>query len=463
MTRRLFLLVGVLACQACQHVPPAPIDPAGNADRLEQRSLDDPAVTSALTRYGQPVPDDARWSLDQLTVAAWTLRTDVGVAEAQLAAARAATRVDGQRPNPTVDNSAERVTNDTPSVSPWVLGAGLGLKIETAGKRHIRARRARAREQAFEAQLGQVLWSARAAVRDALLARSFADRTLALDDDEVRLRRAYLDWVDTRLELGAATSQERLLAAEALSQIQSQRGLDRAQLASASAALAAAVGLTPAQFSNVAPASPDLETLPDLGTEDLGAARDAALVNRVDVRRALADYRVAEQDLRAAVAAQYPDISLGPGYLVDQGDRKLTLNLSLPVPLFHSGAAAIDSAVAARAVAAVQFDQVQASALAQIDTGFALYRATRGALTAAEDAEREAQSQLRTAQQRMDAGAANRGDVLGAEINLLVRRRNTLAARRALVDALGAVEDGIQQPLYPSSSLQPAAAPTGAP
>ena len=49
------------------------------------------------------------WSLDQLTLAAWTLRTDVAVARAEVGAARAKTGVESQRPNPTVQTTNEKV------------------------------------------------------------------------------------------------------------------------------------------------------------------------------------------------------------------------------------------------------------------------------------------------------------------------------------------------------------------
>jgi outer membrane protein TolC len=452
LARLAALAFAAMLIQGCVHVDPAPIDPTANAARLERRSLDDPAVAAALARRGQPSPAGGAWTLDELTVAAWTLRTDVALASAEVDAARAAVPLDAQRPNPTADGSFERVTNDTAGVSPWVLGAGLGLTIETGGKREIRRRRAVAAEQSLEWQLAQTLWSARAALRSAALNRAFGSRTAALDDEEAGLRQSYLDWIDTKLEFGAATTQERLTASEALSRIESQRAIDRAALASSSASLAAAIGV--AALPEVA--TIDFGALPRLEDAELAAARELALTNRLDVRRALADYEVAEQDVRAAVAQQYPNIALGPGYLYDQGDRKITLTPALPVPLFHGAGAAIAHAVAARTAAALRFDQVQADAIAQIDTSVALYRAMLGALDAAEDAERGAERALGAVERRLDAGAADRGEMLAARIDLLVRKRNTLDALRALVDAITALEQGMERPIFPQSTLEPA-------
>jgi len=440
----------LFACAACQHVPLAPIDAAANGERIAARTLSDASVQAALARHELPAGADA-WSLDQLTLAAWTLRTDVAVARSEVEAARATTGVAGQRPNPNVQTTTERVISGGPD--PWVLGAALAMTFELGGKREIRREGALARERAAEWAFGEALWSARASVRGALLELALASASIELDADEVRLTRDYLDWVDTRLQYGAATTAERLAAVQALNEATSRRELDGVELARASATLAASVGVTPAELKRVQTVLPALRDVPALADADVNAARDVALVNRLDVRRALEDYAVAEQDLRAAVATQYPDLTLAPGYLLDQADHKITLGLDLPVPLFHNANAAIRRALAERAVAAAKFDDTQAAALAAIDVAVAEYGAARAALAAVEQGERDAADTVTQLERRLAAGAANRGQLLAGEIALAGLKRATLAARRALLDAVTALEQGVERPLYPSSQI----------
>jgi len=88
----------VLLATACQHVPPAPIDPSANGERIAGRTLASPAVQDALARHGLSI-SDSTWSLDQLTLAAWMLRTDVAVAGSELVGlmpARVAARAAGE-------------------------------------------------------------------------------------------------------------------------------------------------------------------------------------------------------------------------------------------------------------------------------------------------------------------------------------------------------------------------------
>jgi len=443
-----------LCCTACQHVPLAPIDPAANAVRLSTRSLADPTVRDALATRGIAAPPDNAWSLDQLTLAAWLLRTDLATARAEVGAVRAATGVEAQRPNPTVNFTNEKVT-DSGATNPWVVGAALAMTFELGGKREIRRERALASEAAAEWQFGEALWSARAEVRRSWLDLSLSRELVALDTDEDTLRQGFLTWVETRLRLGAGTTPERLAALQAANETRSRLAQDSAALATARAELAAAIGVASAELAALEP-SP-LAMLPTFAAADIATARDNALVNRLDVRRALAEYQVAEQELRAAVALQYPDLTLAPGYLHDQADHKITLGLDLPVPLFHNAKPAIRQAIAQRAVAAAKFDEVQAAALAAIDIGAARLTSARAAFDAAERASTAAGDAERSMQRRLTAGAADRGEVLTEQIALAGLKRSALDARRALIDALTTLENGVEQPLFPASQLAPAA------
>jgi len=441
-----------LCCAACQHVPLAPIDPAANAVRLSTRSLTDPLIRDALTTRGIAAPAGTAWSLDQLTVAAWLLRTDLATARAEVGAARAATGFEAQRPNPTVNSTNEKVT-DSDATNPWVVGAALAMTFELGGKREIRRERALASEAAAEWQFGEALWTARAEVRRAWLDLALNTELVALDTQEADLRQGFLTWVETRLRLGAGTTPERLAALQATNETRSRLAQDSSALASARAELAAAIGVPAAELGALEP-SP-LATLPVLAATDIATARDSALVNRLDVRRALAEYQVAEQALRAAVASQYPDLTLAPGYLHDQADHKITLGLDLPVPLFHNAKLAIRQAIAQRTVAAAKFDEVQSAALAAIDIGAARLTSARAALDAAEQASTAAGDAERSMQRRLMAGAADRGEVLTEQIALAGLKRSALDARRALIDALTTLENGVEQPLFPASQLAP--------
>ena len=448
-TSRLLTAAAVLLLSACVSAPPAPLDPAASAERLAARSLDDPRVTEALARAGLPA---GAWSLDALTVAAWTLRPEIAAAAADVAAAAAAERTAGELPNPTVSlDPAYLYDNVGGALSPWTFAASLGFTLETGGKRGIRRAQSRAESETRQWQYAEAAWQVRQDIRKALAARLVARESLAVAEREMQLRESYSAWVENAFRFGAVAQADRLTAVTGRAQAQGALRTARGDLAAADADLAAAVGVTPARFPFAAVKPLPTDILPDPGAAE--ALRTEAVVNRLSVRHALADYAVSESALRMAVAKQYPDIGFGPGYVYDKGDRGVTLTLGFTLPLFHGAQAAIDEALAARTKAATQFETAQSLALAEIETASARYTAAAAALAEARSAEDAVGKSAAAVDNRLAMGAADRGEVVTAGLALTAARRARLDGLRAVLDALGALEDGVQRPFWPASTL----------
>jgi outer membrane protein TolC len=178
-----------------------------------------------------------------------------------------------------------------------------------------------------------------------------------------------------------------------------------------------------------------------------------AIVNRLTVRHALADYAVTEQALRQALAQQYPDVNLGPGYTYDRGDHAITVAAGAQIPLLHDQSAAIAQAVNVRTTAAAQFQAAQSTALSDVDGALTRYGAAYTAWSDAKNGQALAGTAADEAQRRLTAGGADRGELLTAQINLALSQRATLDALKLTVDALGALEDSVQRPIWPVSRL----------
>jgi len=171
------------------------------------------------------------------------------------------------------------------------------------------------------------------------------------------------------------------------------------------------------------------------------------------VRHALADYAVTEQALRQALARQYPDVNLGPGYTYDRGDHAITVAAGATVPLLHDESAAIAQAVNVRTTAAAQFQAAQSVAWSDVDGAVVRYGAAYTAWTDAKNGQASAVTTADEVQRRLNAGAADRGELLTAQINLALTQRATLDAYKLTIDALGAIEDSVQRPIWPVSRL----------
>ncbi len=93
----------------------------------------------------------------------------------------------GERPNPVLNWSP--VYNSTTSgISPWILGFGLDIPIETAGKRHWRKEEAARKIAAARLRLADISWQVRARVRRALVAAQSAEENIALLEAQEKLQ-----------------------------------------------------------------------------------------------------------------------------------------------------------------------------------------------------------------------------------------------------------------------------------
>ena len=95
-------------------------------------------------------------------------------------------------------------------------------------------------------------------------------------------------------------------------------------------------------------------------------------------------YEAAQSALQLAIADQYPNLTLGPGYQYDFGANKYLLSPSLTLPIFNQNQGPIAAAIAARQQQAARFTALQAGILGAIDRAACAYRTANAALTTAD-------------------------------------------------------------------------------
>src|SRR5439155_18752216 len=108
--------------------------------------------------------------------------------------------------------------------------------------------------------------------------------------------------------------------------------------------------------------------------------QDDAVLNRLDIRRALADYSAAEAALQIEIAKQYPDFDLGPDYAFEEGAHLFSVALGLTLPVFNRSQGPIAEAEARRDQMAAQFIGVQSRGNADIKQALAKYSAAMNQL-----------------------------------------------------------------------------------
>ena len=460
------LTIPLGACAGYQHYQPAPLAPLDEARAHSARRLDDPALAHLLAAHGVPANDTA-WDARQLAIAALYFRADVAEAQHALAAARAGEIAAGVRPYPSVTATASRAAQaDGGHSTPWSFSLVTGFTFERGGKRNARIARARAATFAARLRLESTAWREAQDARASSVAALGSDADLRDARAEMAQLRTVLDLIRARYAEGqigradlARTVADVQTSAVAATLAQRARSDARAALARALAVPRHEVDrlvLRPDPRSAcVAADSLPIDTLDVL-----------ALRMRPDVGVALADYTVAESDLRVQIAQQYPDVALGPGIGWAQGVGQWMLSLGLPGLPVDRARGPIAGATARRAVQAERVRVVQDAALAAVDSSVAACRSANREIAATDSLVAASHERLVLTRAAYQRGEIGRTAVALAELEWMRAgraRHQAVQRRRAagvgLEDAAGMWFSGApidwQDLIMPDDAMNP--------
>jgi len=436
-----------------RHYQAVPIAPGESASRLEARNFADPGlrayVEKNLAHRVSPWPPKT-WDMRMLSLAALYFHPSMEAARARLAEAEAATVTAGARPNPTLS-----IAPGVPS--PWLLNLDFSVPIETAGKRGHRIQSARSLDLAAGFDLAEAAWKVRSGVRLALLNYLLASRNLDALRAEEQLRGEQVKLLAQRLAVGEIARPEVDAARIELSKTHLAMAAAEGNANETRAALAAAMAVPTAALRGMDFTWDGLDSPPAVESLSPAAIQRDAVLNRLDVRRALAQYAAAEADLQLEISKQYPDIQIGPGYSYEEGHSYFTLGLSAVLPVFNRNQGPIAEAEARRREVAAAFVAQQAQVIAASETSLARYVSALQELAVADQSLRTlADAQLQRTQRAVELGEEDRLTLYGVQIEHAVVLRGRLDALARAQSALGELEDAVERPLDPGDAFSAA-------
>lgn len=430
---------------ACVRYVSEPLQPAAHLAAVRARRLSDPRLREWVGRWGVP-PAPARWTDRQLALVALALRAELARVRADWRAAVAAEPAARARPAAGVTAGVERAVSGSGGESPWVVSLGALLSVELGGKRGARLQRARAESALAEAELRRVAWRIAGEAREAALALATADLERAESVREARALAEVESLERTRYQEAALTAAELARTAAEVQEARFRVSTAEAGALDARAALAGVVALPLGALDSLdvqpEPASRCI-SIADIGDDSLASL---ALTRRPEIGRALAEYAVAEADLRFAVARQFPDLELGPGLIWDQGVHRWTLALALPNVLGFRQRSAIEAAIAGRAATAARLAEVQDGLLAELARATGRCRGALLELAAADSQVVVARGAAARAQAAYDRGETVRLDPVLAELGVLRAERSQRLQAARLAAADGALDTSLGGP-----------------
>ncbi|QYK47933.1 MAG: TolC family protein [Phycisphaeraceae bacterium] len=355
------LFAGLLSSLAgCQSYEPKPLDLDATRSAWLSRSPEDSSVrefAAALDRVegGSQAegfdPSDGI-SLAEAEAVALVFNPDLRQARLEANVTRATAAHAGLWQDPVLGVDLERIVSGAGGgANPWVAGSTIGITIPISGR--LEAEKARA-DAELAAELDRVAakeWATRAALRELWVEWSAA-RVLAEVTQELITRLGEIaSLADQQEKAGSMTRVDARLFRVELAGREADLIAATARVEELELQLKAMLGLAPDAATTLVPtltfaarttSADELVPLLDSCNPELAAVR--------------AEYELSEQWLRAEVRKQYPDLTIGPGYGSDQGDDRVLLGLSLPIPLWNRNQQGIALASAEREVARGRFE-----------------------------------------------------------------------------------------------------------
>ncbi|KQZ73740.1 transporter [Sphingopyxis sp. Root214] len=366
MFRYVAALVAAASCAAIAHAREA---------GTESRQMSGPLLT-----------------LDEAVALAGGSAPAAEAAAADVDAAHAARRVAGLRPNPALSVEVENFAGTGPynGINGADVTASVAIPLELGGKRQARV--AVADAATHRAQIARAVSEAdiRLQVTELYIQASAAEVRVAIAEDQYRIAGDTARAATIRVQAGRASplEQERAEVARLTAEAGAYKARRLADTARAN--LARRVG-------RLVVGPLDIAVLGGPGNGTTGPPRPISAAGTLALAAADADLRAADAGVQLARSQRVPDVTVGPGVrrLEATNDVAAVLSVSVPLPLFNNGRAAVDQANAERrradaqrritaldveqAISDAEVEATNAAAAARVASGPALSAAMEAA------------------------------------------------------------------------------------
>lgn len=284
-------------------------------------------------------------TLDEAVALAGGSAPAAEAAAANIDAANAARRVAAQRPNPTLAVEVENFVGTGPynGVNGADLTASFAIPLELGGKRQARVALADAATD--RAQIAQAIAQAdiRLQVTELYIGAAAAEVRIAIAEDQYRIAGDMARVATIRVQAGRASPLEQERAE--VSRLTAEAEVDKTRrLANAARANLAR------RISRPINGPLDIAVLGGPASRKIGPPRPTTAADTLALAAADADLATADAGIQLARSQRVPDLTVGPGIrrLEATNDVAAVFSVSVSLPLFNNGRAAVDQANAER-------------------------------------------------------------------------------------------------------------------
>ena len=457
------LAISVLASCAPPKYTASPLNIKAISNNLLSKDPRDAGFQAFLAKNGfaaNQLPLKS-WGINELTLAALYFNPKLNLAKAQWASSMAAVTTANQRAQGSLDASIARSNQGGGEPKPWSYGLNLNLPLETANKRQLRTEQATQLAEATRIEIAQTAWQLRSQINLDLVSIIESNSQAKLLKKELKYHNDMTTMLEKRVKLGLQSNTE--LSQAKLLQLKTLKSLNAelAKIPELTAILAADIGLTAEKFSLIPLEPTDVFDIVNqqknvLAKPDaIKKLQEAALLNRLDVRAALARYLAAESKIKLEIAKQTPDILFSPAFLFDFGNSIWSLGISNLLFLFNDNETLAVEAEKLRDVEAAQFTVLQAKIVADLARNEAVYNASLEEIAQSRQLHTAETAQFQQLQKQFNAGTIDRLELTQSMLSNIFSAQAVHDAHFKSIRAGLAVEDVMQYPLYDAPNLTP--------
>jgi len=349
-------LIGVVP--GCQSYEPSPLDLDATRTAWLSRSAGDLSVRefaaslSTLEASDRPAfdPSDGL-TLSEAEAVALVFNPELRLARLEANVTRASANFAGLWQDPVLGVDMERIVSGAGGANAWVVGSTLGITVPISGRLAAEKARSGAKLAARLDRLAAQECALRAALRELWIEWSAAKVRREINTDLITSLREVASLADRQEKAGSLTRIDARLFRVELAGREADLIAAAAREKEFELQVRAMLGLAPENLIQlVATVKFSARSIAE------GTLRERMESGNAELATIRAEYEVAEQSLRTEVRKQYPDLTIGPGGGADQGDTRVLLGISLPIPLWNRNQQAIAEAAAEREVARGRFD-----------------------------------------------------------------------------------------------------------
>jgi outer membrane protein, heavy metal efflux system len=455
------LLVVMLGCiTSCANLPytAKPLDTEQALQKFQEKSIYSQAFKAYLLKQGyseQAVPFSA-WGLDELTYAALFYHPDLSLAKSKLALAQSNAEISGLRQNPSINAQLAHSNLANGDKEPWAYGLQVEIPIETTSKRAIKVEKAQHLEEVARMDVAEMAWNLRHQLELGIIDYAENAENIKLLEQHLAIHEKLITLYNKRLLQGLSSNIEVSKIRLQQQKVQYDLSNEQAKTSVIIAKLASDTGLTVEQFISI-PIQPinveaTVATQNQLLSVESKKLQEEALLNRIDIRRSIAQYAAAEANIKLEVAKQTPDISLSPGVAFEFGDSIWSLGFTSLLNLLNQHPAYIKQAEQLRAVEGAQFESLQSTVINNLSQSYAKFTAIKQKLAQAKVELSSQHMLMDKLQKQFEAGLVDRVEITHASLNIASAEQIVSNVEFELLRAQAEIENLIQRPLDESAS-----------